>query len=337
LKRIVKRFLFVIYGFLPVLFISVLPFFDTEIRKGFVNVLAYLEFYAKFPPLDTIFLRNTVKEIGTFFGDKFSLLFSFLFFWGLLKALRPVNDENKSTIPPVLVYALSILILLSLSIVFERKFFPYHFSRLYGVFAIFIAVGIGQLIVAVKQILNYNRKFMVALVLGGIFFLVMSPLPRFIAVLYPTVNYFADKNKYNEYYSRGYEGGVVQRTEQLKTAEYILNHSTAKDKVLTVSVASSIINYHLGDLALNKFSLSCFYISEAGIKPWQNEALKQLKRANWLVLQDNDINYMANGHFLTSRQYFLSRNPYKHYTENHFRLDTTVGDFYIYKRILNKE
>ncbi len=337
LKMIASRFLLVLYGFLPVLLLAALPFFDGEIRNGFANVLAYWKFYAQFPPLETAFIRDTIKQVGIFFGDKFSLLFSLLLFFGLFKTLKNSKAEIGKNTYQFFAFALAMLILLSLSILIERKFFFYHYVRLYALFAIFISIGAEQLFNDAKRVISLNKKFTLALILVALFFIVMSPLPRFVSLLVPTANYFLDKDKYNEYYTRYYAGGVVLRKEQMQTANYILRNSSGNDKVLVVSVASSILNYYLGDLALNKFALSCFYISDPGIPQWRKDALEQLKRSNRLVLQENDINYMANRHYITSRRYFLSNMPYKKYVKEHFRLDTTIGDFYIYKKTNKKE
>ncbi len=329
-KIIFNRFLKTILGFVFVILLALLPFAVPEIRSGFTNVSTYLSAYIQYPPINEVFLRESLKAIGFFFGDKYSLLLTLMLFVGIFFALRDNQAHIGGNGKRLFEISFTLLILLSISVIAEKKFFPYHFSRLYVVFSLFAAFGLLHFIRGLREIIKRNKRHWLSVVLIAFFLLIMSPLPRWFAVLSPTVNYFAATDKYNAYYNRI---GAVLLPQQIETAEYIKHNSKPNDKTLVVSVASSIVNYYLGDYAYNKYLLSCFYISQTHIELWRNDAYNFLRKSKYIVLQDNDMNFVANGHYLTSERYFMEDELYGKYFNNHFELVKTIGDFYIYKRI----
>lgn len=329
----IKQFLLMLCGFLVCIAITLIPFLDKEILSAYENVWLYLSMYSEYPPIDLVYFRETLKTLGAFFGDKFSILFSFAAMIGLIKIFVSKEssqaDEQKTSF---FVVAFSILFILGLSVVLEKKFFPYHISRNYGIGSIFIAVGL--IYIAQKLILLFkmqNGRWLVGLSLS-LFLIIMSPLPRWIALIQPSIAYFQNKEAYNSYYSRAYEGSAVIRDGHIGVVDYIKRKSSTESKVFVISVASSIINYHLGERALNKFMLSSFFISSKRIEPWIEEAKSMLVQAEWLVMQEDDPSILANRHSLSSREFMLSSVDFGDYIKNNFELDTVISKFYIYKR-----
>jgi len=330
-REIARRFLLTLPGFLLIVFLSATPFLDGEIRLGYANVLTYLRVYSELPVINESFFRDTIKDIGKFFGDKYSILSTFSLITGIILLLkqrrRKTSGNSKLTAG-----AFAVFLILTLSVIVEMKFFEYHFTRLYSVFAIFAGFGAVYIFsILIKTLKKRKRQSVIAISIG-LFLLMMSPLPRWLAILQPTYYYFTDEAKYDNYYSRPWEGSAVIRAEHIATADYIRKYAHSGDKVLVVSVASSIINYHLGDLAFNKYMLSCFFISDVKVRPWIEDAYAQLLQSKWVVLQEDDPSVIANKHPLTSRQYFLNDLRFGKVLNENFALDKVFGKFYIYKR-----
>lgn len=329
IKQIIKRFAISFAGFLLIILVSLLPFLDTSIRNGFADVLTYMSIYAKYPPMNNAFIRLTLKSLAEFFGDKYSLLFSLLLFTGIFYSIKKYVSKKNSGLSQFVNISVAALLLLMISVVVEKKFFPYHFSRLYALFAVFTAAGA----IYFQQTLQFFRKerkqHILTIVLISLFFLILSPLPRWISLINPTVNYFSDKNKYELYYTRN---NAMLLKKQRAVALYLKRHCKPNEKALVVSVASSIINYYLGNFALNKFMLSAFFISSANIELWKNEAYQLLKKSSWLVLRENDPSYLTNAHFMSSRAAFFHNRTYVKYFINNFQLVKVIGPFYIYKK-----
>lgn len=335
-KVMIKQFLWMLSGFLAFICFSLLPFLDSEILSGYENVWLYLSMYSEYPPIDMFFIRETLKTLGTYLGDKFSILLTLAGIIGLVKALG--NEEYKQEdkqIKGFFIVAFSIMLLLGLSFILEKKFFPYHISRMYGVGSIFMAIGLTYIIRKLILLFRTQKRMWIVGLSIALFLAVMSPFPRWAALLQPSIAYFTNTEAYNSYYSRAYEGSAVIRDGHLGTVNYIEENSSSKSKVLVISVASSIINYHLGERALNKYMLSSFFISSKRIEPWTQEAKSMLEQAEWLVIQDEDPSLLANRHLLSSREYMLNSHDFGDYIKNNFVLDTVISKFYIYRKINN--
>jgi hypothetical protein len=328
IRTILKRYALTFAGFCLVFGLSFLPFLVTEIREGYSDVIQYLSFYSSNPPIDASFFKESVKSIGRFFGDKFSLLFTSAF---ILAAIKLKDNVNKKEFR-ILSAGFVLFCLLSITIFVERKFFEYHFSRLYLPLTIMVAIGSLFIIGEVKKFFgNGVRYFIIGVVLIS-FLVFQSPLPRWLSLLQPSCYYFTDQAGYSNYYNRPIEGGAVLDSEQRDMADYVRNNSDPDEKIFVASVASSISNYYIGHQSDSKLLLSSFYLNNANIRSWQATALDELLRAKWLVMQEDDPNKFSNGHILTSRQTMLSDEIFGPYISNNFIRSKQIGRFHIYKR-----
>ena len=325
-----KRFLWSIAGFVIAIALTLIPFLDSEVRNGFSGVLTYLSYYSQIPPINIEFFRTSIKVLGNFFGDKYSLLISISLVLGIIR-FGKLNRE-KTVSNNFAAVLLSLVFLLGISIIVERKFFEYHFSRLYAVFSIFAGAGVIFIYDSLKALVKDWRRNYFTAVFIGIILIVMSPVARWIAILQPTVEYFSNGEGYDNYYERPFEGSAVLRFEHKATADYIIQNSSMNDKTLVVSVASSIVNYHLNELAYNRFMLSCFFISNEKISQWVETAYDELQKSRWLVLQENDPSGIANHHSLSSRQYMLQDKKFGSYIQSNFHQVKVIGNFHIYEK-----
>jgi hypothetical protein len=147
----------------------------------------------------------------------------------------------------------------------------------------------------------------------------------------PSYYYFADKEKYDLFYNREDPQAIIQK-DQKEIAKYFLNNSKPNDRVMVVSIASSIINYYTGERASSKFLLSCFYINKIEIELWRNEAFEELKKSNWIVIQIKDPTPIANGHNQSSLEYMTTNPLFADYIKMNFAIHKEFRNFLILKR-----
>lgn len=329
-KVLLKRTLYYFLGFAAGIIITYLPFIlSGQVREGFANVYQYLNIYSQSTVFGNVF-RDSLKTIANIFGDKLSLLFTCSILLGLLWSLRKFkesDDEERSLFTSTFV----LLILLSISIIVEKKFFLYHFERLFGVYVIFGAFGLNYLFVLFKRTWGDGLTSKGIIISTLVFFLFFSPIPRWINLITPSYYFLADKEKYELYYNREETQAILMK-EHKDISAYFLNNSKPQEKAMVVSIASSILNYYIGEKAGTKYLLSCFYINKIEIPLWRKEAYKELNKADWLIIQVNDPTPIANGHNQSSWEY-MSTNPlFSEYINMNFGLVKEFKNFLILRR-----
>ena len=326
---LLRRSLFFVSGFVLSAFISFIPLIVyPSAREGFQNVYYYLSIYSQ----STIFgnvLRDSLKAVAEIFGDKLSLLLTITIFLGLSRSLK-VSDKEDNT-NKMNSSSFIILILLSISVMIEKKYFLYHFSRLFSVYSIYAGIGLTYII------RTFNSNWKNSLLNKGIivstlvFLLLLSPVPRWINLLAPSYYFLTDKQSYYNYYNREDTQAILLK-EHKTVADFAKSNTKPGEKVMVISIASSIINYYIGERADTKYLLSCFYINSIEIPLWRSEAFSDLSHATILVMQTNDPTPIANGHAFTSYEYMMTSSFFSDYIKSSFIPVFDTPHFRIYHR-----
>jgi len=314
------------------LFIAFLPFLDSGIWHGYKNAMHYLSFYASQPPFDIGFIRNSLKELGYFFGDRYSLLLVFLTVYGLSFA---INNENKFR-APALFGLINILVIISgfllISVLLEKKLPAYHFLRMYLPLSILAGLGCIMIINKLKKRWKDWQVYS-KLIFAGILFLaaLLSPLPRWLNTLKIPVYYFTDKEKYDMYFERS-EGASTIRKQHKEVAEIINREKQKNDKVIVMSIGANVINYFLEDVEISKFSQSCFYFSNGSAPEWKKDIVDEVNEAQWIIVQINDRHIYINGHNRSSWESLKQDLELPWIISKNFVLYRKTKSFYIYRR-----
>lgn len=292
-----------IIGFLWITIIILFPIFnDKEIWNGFQNIISYLKYYFDVQKnTDVGFLTYSLKNILNFFGEKFSIFSSILFFFAIWKIFTSENETyNNSTL---LNFFLLGALLVLLSILIENKFFGYHFIRLLPLLSPFVSIGAIEIINKIK--IPSRFRGLIAFIL---FFatIILSPLPFYIQKSIPSVFYILDKKKYENFYERDLP--TYHYRQQNQIADFLNKRISKKDTIYLVSISSPQLYLKLNTEITPRFPLSCYYLSTYKIpETWMTWLISDLFHCKYLIIQDDDRNWIF-GHSKSSLEAF-SENP----------------------------
>jgi|GEM_PF-1435385 len=329
--KIVKRFIsigvtaFIIFG------ISLFPLLDSQVRSGFGNILRYLIFYSSTPPFNLDTLYSGIKLTSVYLADNFTVVMLGGLFAGIYLQFQKRGESN------LLKTCFIFTVVLLITVAAERKFYVYHFQRIQIFLMIFTGAGLYFLWTKSKEHWleksGYPRFILASILILAI---PLSPVIRWFNINQGTIYYFTDKSRYDQFYERPNQS-VILREQHIETAEFIKSNSTLGERVIVMSSASNSINYFLRDVKTSRFSLSCFYFGNFKIEEWQKIFENEVMRSEWLVVQDNDRNYDAFGHYFTSMEMLKKNQRIYGYVLNNFIEIKLIGFFHIYKRLPNNK
>lgn len=304
--------------------------FDSEIFFGFSNALKYLMIYGSQPSIDLEYLKFSLKQISHFLADNLSLSLSVLFLSGIIYTLK---NQLKNGSQRLYNFSIIIIIFLFASIIIERKYFEYHFLRIYIPLSILAAFGLYELLRDLREkILKFDLHAKFISVSALIFFLLFSPLPRWFQTFIPTYYYFTSKEKYDLFYERQWTSSVLRKTT-LDVSSFINQKISPSEKVLVISNINNQLNFFIEKGEKSRFALSCFYLSSYKIDYYDKLFSNELKTADWLVVQTNDGNIYAMGHLFSSYDALIQNKEHSQLFLEHFY---EVKDFKLFKVFARK-
>ncbi len=305
-KEIIKRNFHIFILFIISTIVFHFWLFDKQILIGYGYVFKYMAFYGSIPPLDMNLLRDIIKSLGVFFGDYYSLLFTFLAFYGIIQYLLIREDKRNYFIELTIV----LFAFLLLSIISERKLLPYHFGRMYISLSILVGYGSWELFSLIinlykeKKLDNF-KKF--AILTLFIFLLTTSEFSRFINVWKIPIIRMKSEVALLKMIDAS-RPGYFTYYEKYKIADYMNQRYLPQTKVLIVSIGEFDLIYRLKQQVLKVLPQRSNIVSELIVPGHFNLFLKELNAADVLIAQKNDVFYYLTGNYLTSYQ-SLEQNP----------------------------
>ncbi len=329
-KKIIKKFLLIILGFVLIILITFIPIYNSLSFDGFSKIIKYLSFYSAMPPIDVAFIKMAYEKTGSFFADNYSLLFVASVSIGSILGIKQQSSSRASRL-----IRLSILFAacLFISVTVEKKFGEYHFSRMLAPLS--IIAGYGFLMIFQNVLRNFkvrtipDKTIIVLLFLAS---LVFSPLPRWVNLLQAPLA----KIKGEEHYDRLFEKERAydfMRLQHKQVAGIINKNNTSDEKVLVISTGANAINFFLHTKILSKFAQSQFYFGAYEMKPWKLEFYDEIRNAGWLVVQNNDRHLYINGHNLSSYESLLKDGFTSTYLKNNYYCFFKTKNYLIFRRI----
>lgn len=313
-----------LFGLILFFFLTHLPLTDSLIYSGFKDALTFLTFYSNFPPLDTDFIRESLKKTAMFFGDNFSILLFFSTIWGIkLHLTNDIELKSKKLLNVSILFTIFLLI----SVVIERKMMVYHFSRFLLPISIVGSFGLYsfyQIIIIKFKSKNSISKFIVTILV--LFFLLFSPIPRYFNMLAMSYNYFFNQAGYNQMFSDE-NSASNNRIEQLEVINH-LRRTKKEDLVLVINSGGNIINHKISS-RLTSFGHSCFYLSVLKIDKWRKKFFDELNTADWLIIQKNDIYYFMTRTNFSSFELIMKDENLSSVIRNKFEIYSDLKNFII--------
>ncbi|MDQ1265807.1 MAG: 2 protein, partial [Bacteroidota bacterium] len=310
--------------------ITLLPLIDSQSYSGYMDVIKYINYYSSITSFSIGYIKVGIKNFGVFFGYNFSILLIFLAILGSNGMFQRGKSER--------LLVLSILISLSLifSIAFERKFFIYHFTRLFLPLTILSGFGLAAAAKTFKTKWYDSpgrTKFVIICLLAAA--AAFSPISRWIALLPGPYYYMTNKSKYDKIYHSEYNR-ILQRIQYIEDAKYLKSRLKSDDKLIVMGIGGNPIYQLSGAKKFSRFAHPSFYFGNFTTPNWQKWIVEDVESADWLVVQDNDNAQIINGHDLSSYESLQQHEKLCSIVNIEFSLDTIILHSRIYKRIKSK-
>jgi len=255
---------------------------------------------------------------------------SMTFFIFLVIGIYIVSTDNTYQDKKIINATLLMAFFLFITIIIEKKLTLFHYPRLIVPFSILTSIGIYQVLKLINfKNLGLSGKIMLILLIPIL--LIFSPIPRYSKMLNNTKTYFTNKKEFDKKYH--IEGdNVIIRESYINTAKYIRTQAQKDDFVKVISIGGNMINFFLNEYKGTALPQSCFYYGEYKINNWLELHSNEIRKADWIIVQDNDRHPIINGHNKTSYESMIDDTNNYSYIQDNFNLDTTIMPFIIYKR-----
>jgi len=302
------------------------------VRPGFLDgwktVMDYLSVYAGYPPVSVEVIREWLKQIGTYTGDNISLMVTLSAAAG---AALAVGRRTTEPMRALLLLAALLLGFLMVTLVMERRFPPYQFSRLYLPLSILAGAGFtaiaGWLRVRMRSTSLLQRAIVLPLVFTG---LLLSPLPRYVSVLRLSAMSLVDQDAYARWFSSRPLTPDHQAINDLLAT--LKERAGPSDHTMFMTVTASMIVPFIPGDSPSPYCDSHIYFGYGVPEEWRKGALAEMRRTDWLVIDTEDRHLLVNLHERTSYE-SLQRDPdFRAVLESTFEIDTAIGPYRIYHR-----
>jgi 4-amino-4-deoxy-L-arabinose transferase-like glycosyltransferase len=326
------RFLYTSAGFVLFILISILPIMNSEQMKQFGNVFQFLSFYSSQPPFDKAFVIHSIKEVANFFGDYLSLSQFALVVLGLGIYFKK-QYNNDSSEDHLLRFSLLTILFMMFTIALERKFHTYHFIRMFIPLALFAAYGFKSFYGSLKTAWENGdsfKKWGIAMLLGTA--IVFSPISRLVNISTIGYKFFTDQSSYDAQFEKKEFWSNMHRVQHKEITGFIKSKRAPGDMLMVVSTGAGALNFFLKDMQIARLSQSCFYLGPGAVEGWTKMAFDDLKQADWVVAQLDDIHPSLTSTDLPSWELFKQNMSMYNYLINNFHLVKTTHSFKIFQR-----
>ncbi len=330
-KSLVKKYSVAASGFTLAFVIGLLPYTNPDIMQGFREMSNYFSFYAKQPELNPAASKYILQSLAYYFGDIQSLLLFSLFLAGLAFMIKTIRDRNE--LSNILRITFLMIFALLFACFVERKLFIYHLSRINSAFAIFWAIGAYSIIQYIRTNSLLKDKFAKFTILAiGFFFIPLSPIPRWTLLIKLPYYYHFNTTEYDKTFEKPGDAAILRISHQ-QVANYINKNIENADLVINASTGSSMINYLLKTNKISKFCQSSYYVFPNAISKHHADFEKELSEAKYLIIQNNDKYLYINGSQLSTYDNLMQNQVLKSRIDSLFTVDTTIGNFVVFKRL----
>gem|GEM_PF-1281386 len=333
-------YLQIFIGFFIGLSISLASLLDIDILNNYLVTFQYLKLYTNEGAINFDFLVLIIKRFFENIIKKISVVYFVLALLGLPYIYSKIfitdrisnnkNENNLELNKTIITYSVLSFLLLTFSVVVERKLTLLHFVRTSIPLFILIASAIFQLYYFKFQNQKYNSNIVILLI--SVIFILGTPFPRYAKQLFINYGYYFNKDVYYSIYQEKTNPLAQHRDYKLVTNYIIDNFSDCS--VIVSGIGDNIINYNLyrskKNYTLTTFSQSCFYNSKNEIPLYKQMFLNEIKSADILIVDNRDNHYEINFHKNTTLEMMQKRfaNEFQN-----FKKIKEIGQFNIFLRI----
>lgn len=306
-KSLLKEYFLIILFLIIGLGVSYSWLLDRDILKGFAQNWSYVNHYTNVNNFSFEFFKTTIKTISHYFGYFYSLIFSFAAFLTVYYFIRtPHSVGNKFNFNQnkVLAISISVFFFLLISIIYERKYFEYHFARLYVSLAILTGNGLIILFDELKTRFKKNDLqgklyFKIFITFSTLFLLVFSPIPRVFQVWKIPVKYFGESDSYFKYIDY-LSDNTSNYYDKLVLSRFINKNVDGSKKILVASSSAYDILFMVKNKVINKFPQRALFLGPLKDSVFHLEFLNELRKCDLFIVQKNDFYRVQTGNDLTA-------------------------------------
>ncbi len=222
-----------------------------------------------------------------------------------------------------------------LAVVWQGKYWPYHWTPVLGVLAVLAAPAIEHLSRRIARGLHLQRLpwgWLRSGLCGVVVFLIATPHPVQYLDTWSWIYQLARGRISLEQYYALYTTGTGDGQEVLQVAEYIRRHSRPDDTLL-VWGREPMLQFLSRRRAPNRFvlGLSVCRFDSPHILQWRREYLAsvQARPPAFVVVVPRDETYFSPQGMAAQLKYF---RRFQQWFQRYYRLDCTIGDYYLYRR-----
>ncbi|MFM2133980.1 MAG: hypothetical protein RL156_1261 [Bacteroidota bacterium] len=298
---------------------------DARSLEGFRNLLQFMQGYASSPALDGAFVASMWKSVVILFFDRYSIAFALLAGTGFSLLLYGNNHERR--VLRILTLTTCVFVI---TVILERKFFPYHFLRVVIPLAVFSAYGVDTVRRTVREVWTRKQERVLIVAVLGIL-VVWSPIARFITFIKPTYTKLAHPEKFDSLYQRKEVLGLY-RAEEQTVCDSILRNRKVGDHTLFASINSPRMALVTNDGDWSFAAASQFALSDFAPTVWKLRYADEMRRARWLVVGTNDSNQYFNSPTTTSLRIMEEREPFRSVFIKEYRRCWATDHFMVFER-----
>ena len=301
---------------------------NPESRSGYIEMLGFLSCYSQFPKMGTdSFLKYILYDFSENFGYFISLPIIITAVGGVAIALK---EKAGSMVHRVNVFMALQFVLFTISIMVERKGFTYHFARYYIPLAMLAGTCVGYMASRIPEIWSAsarNRWLLVAALALTLFF---SPAMRLAKAYITPYLFFKGKHEYLESVT------IREKYGSRNLALDSLSNTIKANSPYTQSVIPLCINsrsiLQIGHF-INGSAFAHSYIYRGGCSNsrWEEIAVKEYGKADWIIACYSDELTLVTGEFLSTYESVCKSEILNAALHDNFILYGDIGGYYLFK------
>ncbi|HCN05709.1 MAG TPA: hypothetical protein DIS79_08815 [Bacteroidetes bacterium] len=296
---------------------------DPRFYDGFREVMAYLSMYSSEPRLSITFFTFALTRCGEFAGDNVGIIITSLVIVGIVVLLTQQITSLRRKNDLVLFAVLLSFVILFATVLLERRFFPYHFARLYVPLSFLAAFG-GQWVFTQFSV-SRRSTVVVAITLAMLF----TPIPRYVNIVRHAAIMTIDPSQRLVRQSEIFTGSAEQ-LPNLQTRLAPLVHDTTRWAILSwqaAPLALSLPGHNVLSVGATQF------LTGAAARPrWKERSIQEMSTADMIVVDTSDVAPPVTLHSMSSWGAIRHDSTLLNVFVAHFSATDTVGSYIVFIR-----
>lgn len=298
--------------------------FSYDFWDGYSDVLKWTVHYSRIQSFNAELIKSFLSKNAEYWGYHLSILISF----SMVVAIYAGINKEINSYEKIIRISIILFIFLFISVVIEKKFSAYMFSRLLVPISFISSIGLFLLYNRIRTTFGKINKLYLVLIFLTVF--IFSPAVKYSKSLIIGYTYFLDKDKYDQFYQIDDIG--ASRVTFIEMAKHINNTTPKNKRILIISNGANILSFMLYNYKQSAFAQSCFYLNEFGMQNYENMFAAELRDSDVLVINTEDGHPAISGNTESSLAMIEKNDKLNSILKQYFESESCFGYFIIYRR-----